>query len=290
MEKRKNGIIFFLMEKNTAIVNRNRVMYAANRMQLQIRHFARGVFPRARGEITALPFNRFFLPIANPEGPSCYIRDGEKEYELRPGFAYFIPIYHPAGVRLSEDLRFLSIQFTIEVVEGVDLFSRAHAVREIENPGWLAQAEKAFDTPSLYVAASRLRCVTQEFITFLLGDGGGPELEFVTRFAEFQPGLDYIQNHCTAATTVEELAALRKTRRETFTRKFTAATGITPKALLTQAVLNRAGNLLLRGNYRVREVAFELGFSNEFYFSRFFKKHTGMPPHRFKELYGHPEI
>ena len=51
------------MEKNTAIVNRNRVMYAANRMQLQIRHFARGVFPRARGEITALPFNRFFLPI-----------------------------------------------------------------------------------------------------------------------------------------------------------------------------------------------------------------------------------
>ena len=89
---------------------------------------------------------------------------------------------------------------------------------------------------------------------------------------------------------MEELAALRKTRRETFTRKFTAATGITPKELLTQAVLNRAGNLLLRGNYRVREVAFELGFSNEFYFSRFFKKHTGMPPHRFKELYGHPEI
>ena len=172
----------------------------------------------------------------------------------------------------------------------MDLFSRTHAVREIEDPGWLAQAERAFDTPSLYVAASRLRCVTQEFITFLLGDGSGPELEFVTRFAEFQPELDYIQNHCTAATTVEELAALRKTRRETFTRKFTAATGITPKELLTQAVLNRAGNLLLRGNYRVREVAFELGFSNEFYFSRFFKKHTGMPPHRFKELYGHPEI
>ena len=71
MEKRKNGIIFFLMEKNTTIVNRNRVMYAANRMQLQIRHFARGVFPRARGEITALPFNRFFLPIANPYGSSC---------------------------------------------------------------------------------------------------------------------------------------------------------------------------------------------------------------------------
>ena len=39
----------------------------------------------------------------------------------------------------------------------------------------------------------------------------GPELEFVTRFAEFQPELDYIQNHCTAATTVEELAALRAT-------------------------------------------------------------------------------
>ena len=113
----------------------------------------------------------------------------------------------------------------------------------------------------------------------------GPELEFVTRFAEFQPELDYIQNHCTAATTVEELAALRKTRRETFTRKFTAATGITPKELLTQAVLNRAGNLLLRGNYRVREVAFELGFSNEFYFSRFFRRHLGCSPREYRKLY-----
>ena len=49
--------------------------------------------------------------------------------------------------------------------------------------------------------------------------------------------------------------------------------------------MNRACDLLLREDARVREVAFELGFSNEYYFSRFFKKQTGIPPRDFKAHY-----
>ena len=86
-------------------------------------------------------------------------------------------------------------------------------------------------------------------------------------------------------TTVEELAAVRGMTRETFSRKFSASLGMTPKQFLTRTLLNRACALLLRGNRLAREVALELGFTNEFYFSRFFRKQTGIPPHRFRKIY-----
>ncbi len=267
------------------VTNHEQTMHTANRLHLQIHHFARGTFPAASGVPSALPLNRFFLPIENPDGEACYIGDSNIRYTLRPGCAYFIPLYHTAEVCLNSRLIFLSIQFTLELYEGVDLFSRCRAIREIEDAQWLSRATEAFQTSNLYAASSLLRGVTQDFAARLLDGMDGDSLDFVTRFAEFQPELDYIQSHCLATTTVEELAGIRGVRREVFSRNFSDATGVSPKQFLTRALLNRACSLLLRGNRLAREVAFELGFVNEFYFSRFFKKHTGIPPHKFRELY-----
>ena len=267
------------------VVNQTRTLREANRMRLQIHHFARGTYPEATGSPLALPLNRFFLPIDNPDGNDCTIQDANLTCCLRPGCAYFIPSYHEARVKLSENLRFLSIQFTLECWEGVDLFSRCRAVREIENPRYRERAEEAFETENPFIAASLLRGVTQDFASELLAGMKESDLDFVTRFAEFLPELEYIRTRGTAMTTVEELAAVRGMTRETFSRKFSAALGMTPKQFLTRTLLNRACALLLRGNRLVREVAFELGFANEFYFSRFFRKQTGIPPHRFRKIY-----
>ena len=40
---------------------------------------------------------------------------------------------------------------------------------------------------------------------------------------------------------------------------------------------------LLKNGRIVRECAFELGYFDEFHFSRDFKRHFGCPPSRFKE-------
>ena len=99
------------------VVNLDRIMHTASRMHLQLHHFARGTYPEAAGEPSALPLNRFFLPISNPDGEACYIRDRNLRFSLRPGCAYFIPVYHMAEVKLSSRLVFLSIQFTLECYE-----------------------------------------------------------------------------------------------------------------------------------------------------------------------------
>lgn len=267
------------------VVNRIGVMNAADRMVLRIRHFARGTYPEADGTPGALPVNRFFLPIRNPNGKACFMEDAVLHEELRPGFAYFIPLFHSARVRLDPELEFISIQFTLELSGGVDLFSRIPAIRKMKNESWLRRAEEAYAEKENFVAAAMARSLVEEFAAELLRNMTEEELAFATAFTEFQTELIYIQKHCLATTTVDELAALRGFRREVFSRNFSSALGISPKQFLTRCLVNRACDLLLRGNRLVREVAFELGFANEYYFSRFFKKQTGLPPLRFQNLY-----
>ena len=263
----------------------SRAIHIANRMQLHIHHFAFGTYPEARGGFLALPHNRFFIPVSNPNGENCHVCDSASHYTLRAGYAFFIPLFHRAEVCLDSDLTFYSIQFNLELYDGIDLFSRSRAIRVIEGTCWQTRAKEAFENGTPFAAASQLASVTQDFASVLLNGMTDEELDPVSKFTDFLPELDYAKAHCSAAATVGELASLRGFRREVFVRKFTHAMGISPKQFLTRCLMNRACRLLLRKKLLAREVAFELGFRNEFYFSRFFRKHMGMPPHRFQKLY-----
>ena len=64
--------------------------------------------------------------------------------------------------------------------------------------------------------------------------------------------------------------------------KFKACYGVSPKAYLSQIKIQKAKELLLISDMLSREVAAALGFDDELYFIRFFKKHTGTTPKQFK--------
>ena len=117
----------------------------------------------------------------------------------------------------------------------------------------------------------------------------GPESTGLLRRPEYRPLIDFIAANASASTTVEHLAEFMKMRPDVFSRKFSADIGVTPKKFLTRFLLRRASDLLLRPGCRVKEVAAELGFTSEFYFSRFFHKNTGIPPRQYREFYQNRE-
>ncbi|NSW89572.1 MAG: helix-turn-helix transcriptional regulator [Firmicutes bacterium] len=47
-------------------------------------------------------------------------------------------------------------------------------------------------------------------------------------------------------------------------------------------IIHKAKEELLTSNSSIKEIAYKLKFSDEFYFSRFFKKHTGIPPSKYR--------
>jgi AraC-like DNA-binding protein len=59
---------------------------------------------------------------------------------------------------------------------------------------------------------------------------------------------------------------------------FKAYTGMTPYQYFLRMKINKAKELLNGGEGCIKQVAFELGFDDEFYFSRLFKRKTGVSP------------
>jgi len=62
-------------------------------------------------------------------------------------------------------------------------------------------------------------------------------------------------------------------------------TGKTAMDLIQIFLISEAKNLLNSGEHSVAQIAFLLGFENPPYFSRFFKKETGISPKQFRKQY-----
>ncbi|MCF7942118.1 MAG: AraC family transcriptional regulator [Spirochaetia bacterium] len=59
---------------------------------------------------------------------------------------------------------------------------------------------------------------------------------------------------------------------------FKSYTGMTPYQYYLHMKINKAKELLETGELSIKEIAFELSFESQYYFSRLFKKKTGYPP------------
>ena len=109
-----------------------------------------------------------------------------------------------------------------------------------------------------------------------LGFGGEPiravgeHIEYTRLFEQMIQELQLRREHHTQMTAL-------------YTRLFHRQTGLSPQQYLTDIRINKARELLATTNYNVSEVADLTGYPNPLYFSRIFKKHTGVSPSRYKQ-------
>lgn len=95
----------------------------------------------------------------------------------------------------------------------------------------------------------------------------------------FFKAAEYIGEHCLKREIkVSELAEICHVSQATLRRIFLSESGMPPKDYINSLRLERAKTLLRGGVSEVCEVAEMCGFDDPSYFSRFFKKHTGMTP------------
>ena len=77
---------------------------------------------------------------------------------------------------------------------------------------------------------------------------------------------------------MESLASELNFNYATFREEFKSYTGLSPYQYFLQMKINRAKELLMDGGLSVKEISYKLAFDNPYYFSRLFKKKTGMAP------------
>ena len=90
--------------------------------------------------------------------------------------------------------------------------------------------------------------------------------------------LAWLDRRLAVPVTVTEMAAAAGLSVSGFAHRFRAETGLAPLQYVDWRRMERAKELLLMTPLTVKEVAAELGFGDPFYFSRRFRRHTGLNP------------
>ncbi len=90
--------------------------------------------------------------------------------------------------------------------------------------------------------------------------------------------LDFIDTNYFENITVEDIAADVGTSRKTLASVFSSLTGFSPKDYLIYYRLSKAVDLLRDPNMSMEMIAASVGYNDQFYFSKQFKKNLGMTP------------
>lgn len=94
--------------------------------------------------------------------------------------------------------------------------------------------------------------------------------------------IEQMHLHCGEPLSVSDLAMQCGLSEYHFIHLFREYTGFSPHAYVTRLRLDKAKDLMVSTTMNISEIAFAVGYANPLYFSRLFKRHTGLSPSRFR--------
>ncbi|NLC68281.1 MAG: AraC family transcriptional regulator [Clostridiaceae bacterium] len=93
-----------------------------------------------------------------------------------------------------------------------------------------------------------------------------------------EAAVSFINNNYERNITLSDISRYVFLSRSYFAKAFKEIKGVSPIHYLLRIRVERAGELLVRTNRKVSDIAFGVGFSNQQRFNEIFKKYTGMTP------------
>lgn len=261
-----------------------------------------------------------YLNVISPYFRIYYIDDGIGEVsdpsgslKLEPGYLYIIPSFTLCNLNCNEYLSQYFVQFFEESANGTSLFARSRNVSKIKatqmdidlfkrlleiNPG---RGINRSDDPKIYEKnifykeyqelnnrqglASYLE--TQGILLQLMGRLLQPQLhrkhEEQHAPAKIVETVGYILVNLQQELSVTSLASRINQHPDYFSRLFKTFTGQRPVTYILEKRIERAQYLLATSRLAYSDIATQTGFDNLSYFSKSFKKITGMSPSVYKK-------
>ena len=228
-------------------------------------------------------FNRCFLMLEG--GGRMINHTANQEYELRPGHAYFIPPRVELSYDFQPGISLLSLHFQLYILPGVDVFDGETRCQELTlDPDRLKEFACVMAKSPDWDAFCRFESLIWKLLSGIR-EPDSKRLEKLTSLHEkYGKVLQYIHNNISADMGVEEIAREAGVKRDTFSRHFSNDFEVPLKTFIMNELVAISERYLLHSELPVREIASELKFSSEFYFSTFFKRLKGVSPTQFRAM------
>ena len=230
------------------------------------------------------PYSRIYL-MSKHEG---WLETDKGSIPLLPGKMYLVPPYYKVNLRTNDKIEKFYFHFTTEF-DGVEIFEglKTCLVLPLEDK-FLSRYTNTFESSEiadLLLFKSIVYETVSLFVRAYL-----PEIQNRLIIAsKYKQILHYIEENLSAILCAKEISAKLGLSYLSLTRNYKKDTGITLNNYIHSKVVYKAIHLLLQSKRTVKSISEELGFIDEFYFSRFFKKHMEYSPREYRRVNKTPE-
>ncbi|MFD1067965.1 helix-turn-helix transcriptional regulator [Oceanobacillus locisalsi] len=206
-------------------------------------------------------FGQFLFPLQG----SLDIQTQQQELHLEPDYGFYLPPNFHHQYRSIDRNEFLILDIPLHYLP--------------------------YDTESMHIPLDK----QWNAIRYLLLEGADQEndlssLTDLTRYVTKKlqtsnpPSMDYIHNHFKEPIRLETLANIEHYHPVYYSEWFKKRTGKSPQTYILELRLQEAARLLLSTGWSISRISEELGFENGSSFTRWFARHKGMTPTKYRYL------
>ncbi|MFA6292248.1 MAG: AraC family transcriptional regulator [Victivallales bacterium] len=238
------------------------------------------------------PFNRMYW-VKSGYG---YVEHHGITYRLVPGRLYLIPAYSPGRYWCSAEMKLCWCHFTASVLANAELFGLFKCEYEMKiSEGKMSLTGHLWDIILKSFRSGNISDSTavdgalRLLLSFFLETADAAELKQGREvFEKFSPAFKHIEENISKEIKISELARTVNLQENYFTNLFTKYFKTSPVRYVNLQKIKHAQKLMYNSSLSLKEIAQQTGFSNEFYFSRVFRKTAGMPPGEFRRRSSKP--
>lgn len=211
-----------------------------------------------------------------------------KLYHLKPGQVWFLPGNTPVERRCRERCEVLFFKLSCDWLPGVDLLldwpnRGPRLAQTCDVKKW-----QKWQTPGREIGVVellQLRAQLLNWITLAIPELGTVISEHLDNNAPFTEVFEVIEKNLGADLRLPSLAAVCGKSPEAFSMAFFRNTGISPKDYVMRRLNQEALKLILNTEMQIKGISQKLRFTDEFYFSRFFKNMNGCSPSAYRNQF-----
>ena len=235
--------------------------------------------PDWRGESVNTTFSRLYMV----EAGAAWMKSGDQLIHMEPGNTYLIPPGTAVCFGCPQEIRKLYFHVSLRKPDRYDLLQPLDRVCAMPTPaGWLETMKRLQHSGTLFDALLLKQYLLQFLILFAQQEQLPPEKIRVNSPHVCQC-IELIRQQLSAKLTVAQLAGHCYISQRQLSSLFQKELGVTPGQYLDDQVLLKAQRLLIQSTDSIGCISEALGFSDQFYFSRKFKKHFGQTPLQYRK-------
>lgn len=224
------------------------------------------------------PFTRIYIV---QEG-NAWLSDSEQTFRMEANRVYVIPAGVPCTYRCDTVMCKLFFHVNVYKPDRCDLLRGFRRIGCLTaEPDWVARLIRCYQGEQ-FLDAVILRSELLRLVGAYLQDSQSAPTP-LSRYSDLViRTMNYIHDHLSAKLRNEELAKHLFVSRTYLTDRFRKETGISLGKYIDDQLMFEAQLRLCKTDASIRTISLELGFSDQFYFSRRFKQLCGQTPLQYR--------